>query len=118
MHREWCESAFRTFHHGLLALNEVEDVDAAAQLDRKGRGALIGRALLDEVQLHLHALHAFYGEDMGVRIARKHLGWYVKGLPNSAELRKQLHAVNGFDEVEGIFAAYLASDWAHATEAA
>ncbi len=39
---------------------------------------------------------------------RKHLGWYVKGLPNSAELRKKLHAVNSLDEVEGIFAAYLA----------
>ena len=40
---------------------------------------------------------------------RKHLGWYVKGLPNSAELRRQLHAVNSFDEVEEIFDAYLRS---------
>lgn len=38
---------------------------------------------------------------------RKHLGWYVKGLPNSAELRKRLHAVNSFGEVEGIFGDYL-----------
>ena len=38
---------------------------------------------------------------------RKHLGWYVKGLPGSAELRKRLHQVNGFEEVEGIFADYL-----------
>jgi tRNA-dihydrouridine synthase B len=27
---------------------------------------------------HLDALHAFYGEVQGVRIARKHLGWYAK----------------------------------------
>lgn len=27
---------------------------------------------------HLAALHAFYGEESGVRIARKHLGWYAK----------------------------------------
>jgi tRNA-dihydrouridine synthase B len=27
---------------------------------------------------HLRALHAFYGEAAGVRIARKHLGWYAK----------------------------------------
>jgi tRNA-dihydrouridine synthase B len=27
---------------------------------------------------HLEALHAFYGEPSGVRIARKHLGWYAK----------------------------------------
>ncbi len=40
---------------------------------------------------------------------RKHLGWYARGLPGSADLRKQLHAVNSLDEVEGIFAAYLAN---------
>ncbi len=38
---------------------------------------------------------------------RKHLGWYVKGLPGSAELRQRLHAVNSFDEVGALFAAYL-----------
>src|SRR6476659_6471385 len=40
---------------------------------------------------------------------RKHLGWYVKGLPGSADLRKRLHAVESLGEVEGIFADYLAS---------
>jgi nifR3 family TIM-barrel protein len=39
---------------------------------------------------------------------RKHLGWYVKGLPDSADLRRRLHAVNELSEVEGIFADYLA----------
>jgi tRNA-dihydrouridine synthase B len=38
---------------------------------------------------------------------RKHLGWYVKGLPGSAELRKRLHAVSSLGEVEGIFEEYL-----------
>jgi hypothetical protein len=42
----------------------------------------------------------------------------VKGLPNSAELRKRLHAVNSFGEVEGIFAEYLASGWMREAEAA
>jgi tRNA-dihydrouridine synthase B len=46
---------------------------------------------------------------------RKHLGWYVKGLPNSAELRKKLHAVNSLDEVEGIFGEYLADRDRHTT---
>ena len=40
---------------------------------------------------------------------RKHLGWYCKGLPASSELRKRLHAVTSLDEVEGIFADYLAN---------
>ena len=38
---------------------------------------------------------------------RKHLGWYVKGLPNSADLRRRLHTVDSFGEVEGIFGDYL-----------
>ena len=46
---------------------------------------------------------------------RKHLGWYVKGLPNSAELRRRLHAVNGFGEVEGIFSDYLRWHEQHAS---
>jgi tRNA-dihydrouridine synthase len=40
---------------------------------------------------------------------RKHLGWYVKGLPGSAELRKQLYAVTSMGEVEGILGGYLQS---------
>ena len=38
---------------------------------------------------------------------RKHLGWYVKGLPGSADLRKKLHAVTSLGEVAGIFEEYL-----------
>ena len=41
---------------------------------------------------------------------RKHLGWYVRGLPGSADLRRQLHQVNSLTEVEGIFGNYLASE--------
>ena len=40
---------------------------------------------------------------------RKHLGWYVKGLPGSAELRKRLYAVESFGEIEDILGGYLAS---------
>src|SRR6266480_2681986 len=39
---------------------------------------------------------------------RKHLGWYVKGVPGSAELRRKLHAVVSLSEVEDVFASYLA----------
>ncbi|HVI58761.1 MAG TPA: tRNA dihydrouridine synthase DusB [Luteimonas sp.] len=34
---------------------------------------------------HLQALHAFYGEPQGVRIARKHLGWYAKDRPEHTD---------------------------------
>ncbi|MEN1958646.1 tRNA dihydrouridine synthase DusB [Luteimonas changyuni] len=36
---------------------------------------------------HLEALHDFYGEPSGVRIARKHLGWYAKDRPENASFR-------------------------------
>ena len=37
---------------------------------------------------HLRALHAFYGEQAGVRIARKHLGWYARDRRGNAAFRK------------------------------
>ncbi|QSX74940.1 tRNA dihydrouridine synthase DusB [Lysobacter arenosi] len=36
---------------------------------------------------HLHHLHEFYGEVSGVRIARKHLGWYAKDRPENQAFR-------------------------------
>ena len=35
---------------------------------------------------HLHELYSFYGEYSGVRIARKHISWYTKGLVGSAAI--------------------------------
>jgi tRNA-dihydrouridine synthase B len=49
---------------------------------------------------------------------RKHLGWYVKGLPDSAEIRKRLHAVESFEEVQGIFARYIEAHGGALMEAA
>ncbi|HXV09706.1 MAG TPA: tRNA dihydrouridine synthase DusB [Burkholderiales bacterium] len=40
---------------------------------------------------HLHDLYEFYGEYTGVRVARKHISWYTKGLAGSAAFR---HAMN------------------------
>lgn len=38
---------------------------------------------------------------------RKHLGWYTRGLPGAADLRRRLHAIESMAEVERIFAEYL-----------
>ena len=40
---------------------------------------------------HLHDLYGFYGELTGVRVARKHISWYTKGLAGSAAFR---HGMN------------------------
>jgi tRNA-dihydrouridine synthase B len=62
------------------------------------------------VALRHAAMAASYEPDpRGAAIEfRKHLGWYVKGLPGSANLRRRLHAVESLGEVEGLFADYLA----------
>jgi tRNA-dihydrouridine synthase B len=41
---------------------------------------------------HLDDHYAFYGEDAGVRIARKHLGWYTKGLDGGDAFRREINA--------------------------
>jgi tRNA-dihydrouridine synthase B len=32
-----------------------------------------------------------YGKEVGVNMARKHIGWYTKGLPGSAEFRNRVN---------------------------
>src|ERR671914_211445 len=59
---------------------------------------------------HARMVESYEPDPEGAAIEfRKHLGWYVKGLPNSADLRRRLHAVTTFADVEGIFVDYLAT---------
>jgi tRNA-dihydrouridine synthase B len=46
------------------------------------------RALMNS---HLQAHYAFYGEYVGVRTARKHIGWYVRDLPGGEEFRQRMN---------------------------
>ncbi|HKW47128.1 MAG TPA: tRNA dihydrouridine synthase DusB [Gemmatimonadaceae bacterium] len=57
---------------------------------------------------HAHMAEQYEPDPRGAAIEfRKHLGWYVKGLPGSSDVRKKLHAVSSLGEVEGIFDEYL-----------
>jgi nifR3 family TIM-barrel protein len=61
---------------------------------------------------HARMVQAYEPDPEGAAVEfRKHLGWYVKGLPNSADLRRKLHLVHTFADIEGIFDDYLRSDW-------
>nr|WP_221197017.1 MULTISPECIES: tRNA dihydrouridine synthase DusB [unclassified Herbaspirillum] len=40
---------------------------------------------------HLQAHYAFYGEYLGVRTARKHIGWYVRDLPGGEDFRQRMN---------------------------
>jgi tRNA-dihydrouridine synthase B len=51
---------------------------------------------------HVHQLYDFYGEHTGLRVARKHISWYTKGLSGSAHFR---HEMNQLESVAGQMAA-------------
>ncbi|TXI89397.1 MAG: tRNA dihydrouridine synthase DusB, partial [Burkholderiaceae bacterium] len=53
------------------------------------------RALLDR---HLREHYAFYGEFMGVRTARKHIGWYVEDLVDGEEFRQSMNKIESCEE--------------------
>ena len=42
-----------------------------------------------------------YGEAVGVKIARKHLGWYTKGMHGSAEFRRKVNFIDDARQVLG-----------------
>ena len=51
---------------------------------------------------HIDDLYAFYGEEKGVKIARKHISWYTKGLVGSAAFR---YAMNQIPDIPAQLAA-------------
>ncbi|MFH1045157.1 MAG: tRNA dihydrouridine synthase DusB [Pseudomonadota bacterium] len=65
-------------------------------------GAHLPPPLVSEIQqvliAHLHELYAFYGADTGVKIARKHISWYTKGLAGSAGFRHAMNQLQGIKE--------------------
>jgi len=51
---------------------------------------------------HVQELYNFYGEHTGLRVARKHIAWYTKGLAGSAQFR---HRMNQLENPAGQMAA-------------
>ena len=60
-------------------------------------GELLPPPLVSEIHQvcreHLADLYAFYGDDRGVKIARKHISWYTKGLVGSAAFRRAMNQI-------------------------
>lgn len=42
---------------------------------------------------HLEGIYSLYGEELGLRIARKHIGWYMRGLPGGEAFRREANAI-------------------------
>jgi tRNA-dihydrouridine synthase B len=52
----------------------------------------------DVLIAHLADLYDFYGEYTGLRVARKHISWYTKGLPGSAVFRHRMNQLESVAE--------------------
>lgn len=65
-------------------------------------GEKVAPPTLSEIQTilnrHLKALHEFYGELMGVRIARKHLNWYLQSVSDVTGFRQEFNQLDTADE--------------------
>lgn len=57
---------------------------------------------------HYEDMLVHYGKETGVKMARKHLGWYTKGLPGSAEFRNRVNFVDDAAEVTRSLAEFYA----------
>lgn len=57
---------------------------------------------------HYDDMLSLYGNEVGVNMARKHLGWYTKGLPGSAEFRNRVNQVPDPDVVKAMLADFYA----------
>lgn len=115
-------------------INTLDDVDAA--LEQSGAdGVMIGRGAYGRpwflsqvihylrtgermpdpslaqqyatVREHFEAMLDHYGFETGVRMARKHLGWYSKGLPASAEFRAAVNRETDAGKVRAMLAAFF-----------
>jgi len=111
--------------------------DARAALDQSGAdGVMIGRGaygkpwLLGQVMADLvgdgarpdpsldeqlaimleqyEAMQSLYGRVTGVNLARKHIGWYTKGLPGSAEFRNRVNFIDDPDQVTAMLREFYA----------
>ena len=84
---------FREIAH-YLATGEILPAPAPTEV----RDILLG---------HLENLYAFYGVELGVRVARKHIGWYASGQPGAAVFRQSVmrveHASEQFRQVGRYF---------------
>ena len=61
-------------------------------------------AVLNE---HYRAMLVHYGEDVGSKVARKHLGWYTRGLAGSAEFRNRVNFIDDPEQVLGEIARFF-----------
>lgn len=75
-------------------------------------GGMLAEPTLDQqfrlILEHYEDMLAHYGRDTGVKMARKHIGWYTRGLPGSATFRNQVNFIDDAGEVVRALAEFYA----------
>lgn len=64
---------------------------------------------LSVITEHYNDMIAHYGEETGVRMARKHIGWYTRGMPNSAQFRYEFNKMNNATEALDSIAQFMSN---------
>ncbi|GHA41429.1 tRNA-dihydrouridine synthase [Amylibacter ulvae] len=65
-----------------------------------------GQDLVDMILDHYNAMLDFYGESLGNRVARKHLGWYMDDMNLSPEMRKRVLTQKDVNETKRLIADF------------
>ena len=76
---------YAALHKGLEHLARELGENGGPVPELKERGELVCR--------HYEDMLSHYGAIAGMRMARKHVGWYTKGLPKSAEFRAKVNSI-------------------------
>ena len=83
---------------------EIEHFLATGAKLPEPESAEIGAIMLG----HLENLYSFYGESSGVRVARKHITWYLKTLPGAAAFRERVVRVETAREQQTLIRGFFA----------
>ncbi|VEU80084.1 tRNA dihydrouridine synthase DusB [Haploplasma axanthum] len=65
------------------------------------------KEIFDLIMTHMEELIKFKGEKLGILEMRGHSPWYLKGIPNASEVRKNLTKCNSKDEMEAVLRDFL-----------
>ena len=56
---------------------------------------------------HMDMMIDYKGVETGIREMRKHISWYLKGLPNANRIKNAINSFTGIDAIHGLLNSYL-----------
>ena len=68
-----------------------------------------GHQFAEMVRVHYDAMIRFYGREIGLRVARKHLGWYMETSQTPADLRKRVLTASTVEKTDSLLAEAMSA---------